>query len=80
MGGNETWDSNEDVEFRDQMNDCQLLEEFVRSEAIRSAVELRVKFTHYTRKTRLTETRGAVGVGVGVWRSVLLWMTTDVSE
>ena len=29
-GGNETWGSNEDVQFRDQMNDCQLLEEFFR--------------------------------------------------
>lgn len=46
MGGYETWGSNEDVEFRDQMNDCQLLEEFVRSEVIRSAVELRVKCAH----------------------------------
>jgi len=44
VDGNETWGTNEDVEFRVQMNDCQLLEEFFRSEAIRSAVELRVNF------------------------------------
>lgn len=43
MCGNGIWDSNEDVEFGDQMNDCQLLEELVRSEAIRNAVELRVE-------------------------------------
>jgi len=46
VGGNGTRGTDEDVEFRDQMNDCQLLEEFVRSEAIQSAVELRVKCTH----------------------------------
>jgi hypothetical protein len=75
VGGNETWGSNEDVEFRDQMNDCQLLEEFFRSEAIRSAVELSVNCAH---SIAARETRG--DVGVGVWRSVLWWMTTDVSE